>query len=151
MFKKLRDALFSRETASGAPSRNHAALATCVILLEAAHADDDFTDEERGRIVAIMEERFALSAGESRELLEEALAVREESTDMWQFTNAINRAYSVDEKIAIMEEVWRIIYSDGVLHAYEDHLAGKLQTLLNLNHPQKIAAKMKALEELRGA
>ena len=125
-------------------------LATCVILLEAARADDDFTDDERRHILAVMRERFELSAEEAEELLAAAVSAREESSDLYRFTREINDAYSVPEKVQIVEEVWRIFYTDNELSGHEDHLARKLQNLLNLNHPTMIEAKVRVLNEIRG-
>lgn len=125
-------------------------LATCVILLEAASVDDNFTEDERRHILSVLGQRFDLAAEEAEDLLEMAEGARDESADLFQFTREINKAYSVDEKIQIVEEVWRIFYSDDELDGHEDHLARKLRNLLNLNHPTMIEAKMRVLAEIRG-
>lgn len=125
------------------------ALATCVVLMEAAGIDDEFTGEERAHILKTAERRFSMPPEEAESLLAEAAAARAQSSDLWKFTHEINQAFSTEDKISIMEEVWRILYSDGSLNGREDHLAHKLQSLLNLNHPQLIGAKLKILEERR--
>lgn len=126
-------------------------LATCVLLIEAASADNDFTEEEKAHIVETMKRRFGLTDEEAAELLEASHHAREASSDLWRFTNQINQSFSVAEKINVVEEAWRIFYSDGHLGGEEDHLAHRLATLLNLNHPQLIEAKLKVLREIRGA
>lgn len=125
-------------------------LATCVILVEAARADDNFTEDERRHILKVVRERFEMSAEEAEELLQLAIDARGESSDLFRFTREINAAYSVEEKVEILEEVWRIFYSDNSLSGHEDHLAAKLRNLLNLNHPTMIEAKMRVLNEIRG-
>jgi uncharacterized tellurite resistance protein B-like protein len=125
-------------------------LATCVLLLEAAHADNDFTDSERAHILSVLKDRFRLSADDAEELLAVASAEREGSSDLFQYTRTINEAFSVEEKIQIVEEVWRIFLSDHNLDGHEDHLAKKLRNLLNLNHPTMIEAKVRVLNEIRG-
>lgn len=125
-------------------------LATCVVLLEAARIDDDFTDDERRHILSVVQQRFNLSPEEAEELLQMAIAARDDSAGLYRFTREINEAYSVDEKVQIVEEVWRIFYSDNELDGHEDHLARKLRNLLNLNHPTMIDAKMRVLAEIRG-
>lgn len=124
-------------------------LATCTILLEAAHIDDEFTEEERRHILQTMQERFELSADEALELLEAASHAREQSADLYRFTREINASCTVDEKIRFAEEVWRIFYSDGTLDSHEDHLARKLKNLLNLNQRQMMDAKMRVKEEMQ--
>jgi uncharacterized tellurite resistance protein B-like protein len=137
-------------TPHAAPDRTmRMSLATCVLLLEAARADEVVTDAERRQILSVMQTRFGLAPLESEELLREAMSAREESSDLWKFTRAINDGYSHQEKIEVVEEVWRVLLSDDDLHGLEDHLVHKLQSLLNLNHPQLIEAKMRVLEERR--
>jgi uncharacterized tellurite resistance protein B-like protein len=125
-------------------------LATCVLMLEAARADNDFSDDERRHILSVLRLRFELTSEEADELLEQAMTVHDESTSLHQFTRQINAAFSVDEKVQIVEEIWRIFYADQYLDGHEDHLAAKLRNLLNLSHPVMIEAKMRVLAEVRG-
>lgn len=134
--------------AAAEPDRVH--LATCVLMLEAARADNDFSDDERRHILSVLQQRFELSAEEASELLEQAMTLHDESTSLHQFTREINRAFSVPEKVQIVEEIWRIFYADQYLDGHEDHLAAKLRNLLNLSHPVMIDAKMRVLAEIRG-
>ena len=126
-------------------------LATCVVLLEAARIDNEFTGEERGQIIQSMRAQFGLTQDEAEELLELAMAEHDQTNDLWRFTNQINQSFSVPDKLTLMEHVWRLIFSDGFLDGHEDHLAHKLRALLNLNHPQMIEAKMKVLNEIRNS
>jgi uncharacterized tellurite resistance protein B-like protein len=50
----------------------------------------------------------------------------------------------MEEKLQIIENVWRIAYADGRLDKHEDYLVHKLATLLRLSHKQLIEAKLKA-------
>lgn len=151
VLRRFAELLFPRNEPEDAPhGKEKVALATCVVLLEAARADTTFTETERRHVLDTIAKRFQLDSVAAEELLTEALAAREASTDLWRFTNAINKAYSPPEKIAIIEEVWRIFYSDGTLSGHEDGLAHQLRNLLNLNHPQLIEAKLKVLREIRG-
>ncbi|MCC6153563.1 MAG: TerB family tellurite resistance protein [Candidatus Hydrogenedentes bacterium] len=125
-------------------------LATCVIMLEAAGADNEFAPEECEHIIATLKTRFELPQSDAEELLQYSQARRAESSDLWKFTNIINQACSNDEKMDILREVWRVIYADGTLDGHEDYLVHKLAKLLNLNHPMLIEAKMAVLREIRG-
>ena len=134
--------------ATTAPDTVH--LATCVLMLEAARADNDFSDDERRHIRSVLRQRFELTPEEADELLEQAMTVHDASTSLHQFTREINKAFSVAEKVQIVEEIWRIFYADKYLDGHEDHLAAKLRNLLNLSHPVMIDAKMRVLAEIRG-
>lgn len=137
-----------RETAADHAERLR--LATCVIMLEAAGADNEFAPGECEHIIATLKDRFELTQGDAEELIQYSQARRAESSDLWKFTNIINQACKNDEKMDILREVWRVIYVDGTLDGHEDYLAHKLAKLLNLNHPQLIETKMAVLREIRG-
>jgi len=123
-------------------------VAAGVLLLEAAHVDNDFSKEEQAHIVSTLREKFALADDHVAELLKLAEADREESVDLWQFTNLVNRQFSAEEKLMVMEDVWRIILLDGKLEEHEDQYAHKLANLLRLSHEQLIAAKLKARKSI---
>jgi uncharacterized tellurite resistance protein B-like protein len=118
-------------------------IATCIILLEVAKSDDEFSSIEKTTLTAILKRKFALADEAAGGLMEIANKKREESTDLWEFTNIINQNYSKETKIKIVEAAWQIIYSDEKLDKYEDHLIHKLAKLLQLDHEDLIEAKLK--------
>jgi uncharacterized tellurite resistance protein B-like protein len=146
-----------RSLLSGGPAPEPAAeheriqVATCVLLLEMAHADSEFREMEALLIRDILRKKFQLSADAAAELIEFSQEERRESLDLHQFASQINRDFTLDEKLEVMETLWRIVYADGVLDKYEDYLIRKIATLLRLSHPQMIEAKLKILDEIRSA
>ncbi|MFQ6033845.1 MAG: TerB family tellurite resistance protein [Candidatus Bipolaricaulia bacterium] len=124
-------------------------VATCVLLLEVARSDEEFSSIEKATIRAILEEEFRLSDEAVEGLMEVARKRREGSVDLWEFTHLINENYSLEEKIKVIEAAWRIIYADERLDEYEDHLVHKLAGLLRLRHRELIEAKLRVLEELK--
>lgn len=131
-----------RASEEGREQRIH--LAAGVLLLEAAHIDNECTVEEMEHVVQTLQAKFDLSADCVAELLELAHLERQEAIDLWQFTNRVNQNFSKDEKLAIMEDVWRVIFMDGRLDEHEDHFAHKLANLLRLSHKEMIDAKLRA-------
>jgi uncharacterized tellurite resistance protein B-like protein len=124
-------------------------MATCVILLEVARSDDEFSSIEKSTVEAILKKDFEIPAEATEEMMEIAKRKREESIDLWQFTHLINENYSKEEKKKIVEAAWRVIYADEKLHSYEDHFVHKLAKLLQLRHSDLIEAKLKAKYENR--
>ena len=124
-------------------------MATCVILLEVARSDDEFSSIEKATIAAIFTKDFGISAEAIEEMMEIAKRKREESIDIWDFTHLINENYSKEEKKKIVEAAWKVIYADDKLHSYEDHFVHKLAKLLQLRHNDLIEAKLKAKYENR--
>jgi len=130
-----------------ADSRSKLQIATCALLLEIADSDNEFSAEEKIKIIDILREKFALSEGDAHELIEISRELIDKSIDMWGFTSAINKAYSSQEKTEVLEAIWAVIYADGQLSGHEDSLVHKLSYLLEMKHEQLIAAKLKAKEK----
>ena len=120
-------------------------LATCALLLEMAHIDGKFSDLEKESIVELLRNNYQLSAEHAAALMQAAKDELEKSIDLWQFAKLINENYSTEEKIKVIETVWQVVYTDGILDKHEDYLVHKLANLLRLSHKQLIDAKLKVL------
>lgn len=107
-------------------------LAACALLLELAHADDEFTADERQHLESAVRRQFGLDATEAERLLELAQEARKEAVDLWQFTNLIAENYSTGQKMVLAEIMWGLVYSDGDLASKEDYLMRKICNLLRL-------------------
>jgi len=107
-------------------------LAACALLLELAHADDEFTEEERDHLASAVRRQFGLDHAQAERLLALADESRRESIDLWQFTNLIADNYSLGQKMVLAEIMWGLVYSDGELAAKEDYLMRKISNLLRL-------------------
>ena len=123
------------------------AIATAVFLLEIAHADSQFHHLEEVAIRDGLKNIFKNSVGQVDALLEKAREAREKSFDLYQFAKEINGYFQVDEKKVILNNIWRVVYADGVLDKYEEALVRKIAKLLRLSHREMIQAKLKALKE----
>jgi len=121
-------------------------IATCALLLEMAHADSEFSDEEKQHILDILKINFDLTENDANDLLDLAEQERQESTDLWQFTNLINQNYSREDKLKVVDTLWKVIYTDGKVDQHEDYLIRKLTYLLSLQHEDMIEAKIRMRE-----
>jgi uncharacterized tellurite resistance protein B-like protein len=118
-------------------------VATCALLLEISNIDGELSQEERGRIVSILEREHGLTHEDIEGLIHEADRELRESVDLWQFTNLINQNYTEAERIRVVELIWEIAYMDGSLDKHEDYFVHKLANLLRLTHRQLIDAKLR--------
>lgn len=124
-------------------------VAACALLVEMASIDNEFSETERKRIISILKEEFGLADEMATNLIELAGDELKESVDLWQFTSLINKNYSPQEKMQLIELVWKIVYADGQLDKHEDYLVKKLSRMLNLSHKEMIDAKLKVLGRSR--
>jgi uncharacterized tellurite resistance protein B-like protein len=116
-------------------------LAVGALLLEMTRMDGEVGADEREVVEQAVSTCFALTEEETAELLELAEAERAGSTDYYQFTSLINGSYTPEQKIRLIETLWRIAFADEGLHRYEEHLVRKVSDLLYISHRDFIAAK----------
>ena len=122
-------------------------VAVCALCMEIARIDGKFTRQELETLVGILKNKYNLSHQYADALMAEADRELEESVDLWQFADLINQNYSTEEKIDIIENLWRIVFVDGKMEAHEHYLMNKLSNLLRLSHDQLIDAKLKVLHK----
>ncbi|MEJ2720618.1 MAG: TerB family tellurite resistance protein [bacterium] len=137
-----------QEPAPAGPPRD-VRLATCAIFLEMANIDDEFTDEERERILSMLEDEYDLTREDVIELQNASKGALDKSLDVWKFTNVINEHYSSEEKCRIVEMLWELVYVDNKLDEHENYFMHKLAGLLRLTHRDLIDAKVRVLERKR--
>ena len=120
-------------------------VAVCALFVEMAHQDETFSSLEMETILSILKEKYDLSPEHAEALMAEAQKELDDSVDLWQFSHLINENYSEDEKLEIIETLWRIVFIDGKMDRYEHYLMKKLKNLLRLSDNQLIDAKLKVL------
>jgi uncharacterized tellurite resistance protein B-like protein len=124
------------------------AVAASVILLEIAYSDNEFTDEERELIINVLRADFNLSDEETHALISLGEKIIAEDTNKWRYIEIINNNYSNEEKIELIEKVWKLIYADDKLDKYEDHLVHRLSKIIHIPHRKLIEAKLKVKESM---
>ena len=86
-------------------------------------------------------QNFSLTAEQTTSLLEVAEQQRKQATDYFQFTSLINKEYNLDQKVRLIESLWKIAFIDGVLDMQEEYLVRKIAGLLHVPHIDFIMAK----------
>ncbi|PYQ33989.1 MAG: hypothetical protein DMF54_14725 [Acidobacteria bacterium] len=124
---------------AGAP--DPVAIAACALLLEIAHADEDFTPDEKERISRHAREDLGVAPEDVREVLRLAEEARQESVDLYQFTKLVTESFSREQRLRLIEAIWGVVYSDGVLTAVEGQLARRIAELLGFQHPEVQAVR----------
>lgn len=123
-------------------------IALCVLLLETAYADGNCSKNEKAHLTETLIKNYDIAPDQVEELLNRSEDQRKDSVDLFRFTRYMNNTFTKEEKIKVMEAVWRIILIDDHLEAHEDHFAHKLANLLRLTHKELIDAKLKARKQL---
>jgi uncharacterized tellurite resistance protein B-like protein len=120
-------------------------LAACALLLELAHADGEFSPEERQHIEGALDRHFGLDPATASELIALAEAARADSIDQFQFTRLITANYDLGQKMVLAEVMWGVILADGKIAEHESYFVRKLANLLDLK-PGYLAQARRAAE-----
>ena len=119
-------------------------LAVAALLVEVLRADFDVSGDERRHVLGSLQRLLDLDPAACDELLELAERHIDRSHDLYQFTSAINRSYSPEDKQRLLEELWRVAHADERLHKYEEHLIRRIADLLHVRHSEFIATKLRS-------
>lgn len=143
--------LFSNMDAGDVEAQHSAeahALAAAVLMVEAARLDGDFGAAERDSIRTSIMRHFDLDAEETEALIDEAASIHDDSNHLVRFTRTIKDSYPPEERIAIIEMLWEVVYADGVLHDYEANLLRRIGGLIYVSDRDRGAARKRVTERL---
>ncbi|HSC00944.1 MAG TPA: TerB family tellurite resistance protein [Burkholderiaceae bacterium] len=152
MLKTLRDLFESLKPPDGdARAGEHALqLAPAVVLVEVMRADATFHADEREAVRATLRGKFALSDDEAARLAELAETTAHQATDLYTFTSRIDERFGMEQKIRIVEAMWRIAYADGHLSDHERHVMWRIADLLHVPHGAYVHARLRARDAAAG-
>ena len=122
-------------------SQHRLQVATTALLLEIARADFKIEAQELEQIAAGLQAKFALSEQAVQELMTIARQEAEQAVSYYEFTSLINKGFSFEQKLQVIELMWQIAYADNYLQKYEEALVRKISDLLYIPHSDFIAAK----------
>jgi len=117
-------------------------LACAVLLTEIMRADGNSDDDERAAIIAQLAQHFTLSKADLTEVLNSAEILSDQATDFYQFTSKINKNYSINDKIKLLDMLWQVANADGEISAIEQHTIRKIADLLHLRHNEYVRSKL---------
>jgi uncharacterized tellurite resistance protein B-like protein len=126
-------------------------LATAALLFEVMRTDGELKEAEWHAVTHAIRARFGLSAEETAALLRLAEAEAQQAADYYQFTALINRHFTAEQKVQIIEHLWQVAAVDHDIDRFERTLVHKIADLLYVPRPAQIAARERALRLARPA
>ena len=148
--KFFREHIAPDPQADAAAAASRARVAAAALLVEVVRSDSEFSDTERVAVLEAIGRKFGLNEQESGALMKLAEAEAAEAHDLYQFTSLINGSCSAEQKLRLVEELWRVALSDDVLHQYEEYVIRKVADLIHVPHSAFIAAKLRVQAEREG-
>jgi uncharacterized tellurite resistance protein B-like protein len=127
-----------------AHERRQLQVAVAVLLHEARRADYAEGEEERSEAQRALAEIFSLEERESAQLLQEGREKAQQLTSFYAPVSIVKREFSLEERIRLVEHLWRVAFADGRLDYYEDHYVRKIAHLLYVPNTQSMLARNRA-------
>jgi uncharacterized tellurite resistance protein B-like protein len=140
--------IFDPAPAAPAQERRQLQLAVAVLLHEARRADYAEGEDESIPAQQALAEIFGLGPGEAAELLAQGRARAQQLTSFYAPVSVVKREFSLEERVRLVEHLWRITFADGRLDLYEDHYVRKIAHLLYVPNTQSMLARNRARSHL---
>jgi uncharacterized tellurite resistance protein B-like protein len=123
-------------------------LAAAALFIEMMRADAEITGDERRMVMNTIMTRFHLTEEESSAPLKFAEEKIRKATGYYEFTSLINKGFTYEQKVRVIENLWGIAFTDEYLDKHEEHMVRKIADLIYVEHKDFIDAKLRAKKKL---
>ena len=127
------------------PDVNTESVNIACLLIHAAKIDENYTSEEKEIIKRTVKKLYP-DLNNLGEVITQAEQKENDSNHIQEFTRDV-KSLSTENKIIIVETLWRIILSDGKSDIYENNLMRRLAGLLYLDDKIVGEIKVKVLKD----
>ena len=114
------------------------------LMIEAANTDGKVTKEEVDKISYSLINVFKEESKNVEESLNRALENKDNARSLYYYTSKLNKSFSSEKKILLIEVLWEVILSDNEIHDFESNLIRRLAGLLYISDVECGNAKKRA-------
>ena len=114
------------------------------LMIEAANSDGEVTQEELNKISHSLINVFKEDPKAVEVSLTKAFENKDNSNSLYYYTSKLNKSYSNENKIKLIEVLWEIILADNEIHDFETNLIRRLAGLLYISDVECGKAKIRA-------
>tara|TARA_B100001027_G_C16196093_1_gene298398 strand:- start:3 stop:440 length:438 start_codon:yes stop_codon:yes gene_type:complete len=119
----------------------------CGLMIEAANSDGKIDNIEIEKINNSLIKTFKEDKKQVQSVLEMAVKNKNNSKSLFFYTSKINKNYSYEKKLLLIEILWEIVLSDGQIHDYETSIIRRLAGLLYISDVDSGNARKRALNK----
>ena len=119
------------------------------LMIEAANTDGNVTEDEVNQISVSLINVFRENPKEVKIALSKALDDKDNSRSLFFYTSKLNKSFSHEKKLLLIEVLWEVILSDNEVHDFESNLLRRLAGLLYVSDIECGNAKKRAKEKLK--
>ena len=119
------------------------------LMIEAANTDGKITQDELNKISSSLINVFKEDSKAVEVSLTKAFENKDNSRSLFYYTSKLNKSYSDEKKIKLIEVLWEVILSDNEIHDFETNLIRRLAGLLYISDVQCGKAKIRASNKVK--
>ena len=119
----------------------------CGLMIEAANSDGKIDNIEIEKINNSLITTFKEDEKQVHSVLEMAVKNKNNSKSLFFYTSKINKNYSYEKKLLLIEILWEVVLSDGQIHDYETSIIRRLAGLLYISDVDSGNARKRALNK----
>ena len=123
--------------------------AVIILLLEACQIDGDTGKVELEYIKKLLVNKFNFTSDQAEKNLIEALEKSDERIEIFSQIKIILNEMNHEERIDVIEMMWGVILSDGVIDDFEANLMRRMNGLLYVSGEESALAKQRALNQAK--
>ena len=123
--------------------------AVIVLLLEACQIDGEADKVEIGYITNLLINKFNFTQIEAEENIKKALENSNERIEIFSQIKVILNEMDHNERIEVIEMMWGVILSDGVIDDFEANLMRRMNGLLYISGIESAEAKKRASNQFK--
>jgi len=139
--------LQQKENQTDSPAVSKTDLACAALLIEVINSDHELDDRETEAFLEVLQSSLDIPEDDLKEMVRLAEAQAHQATSLYEFTRLINDEYDYNQKLKLVENMWRIAFSDKELDKYEEHLIRKVSELIYVSHSDFIKTKLTARDD----
>jgi len=118
------------------------------LMIEAANTDGNISNDEINKISVSLINIFKEHPKDVELALSKALDDKDNSNSLHFYTSKLNKSFSHEKKLLLIEVLWEVILSDNEIHDFESSLLRRLAGLLYISDIECGNAKKRANDKV---
>ncbi|MEM1285500.1 MAG: TerB family tellurite resistance protein [Pseudomonadota bacterium] len=131
----------------GALAPDDARVAVAALLVHMIRIDGTVTEDETATIRTALDSQFGLSGQDLEDVLAEAERRDDEAVDLYGFTSTLKLKLSEEERLDVIEMLWRAVFADGVVNELEDNMVWRTAELLGVSSRDRMILRKRIAGE----
>lgn len=116
-------------------------LTAAVLAYEIARSDGEISNDELSLLMQEIEKISQKVGKDATEILNIVEMYSKDSVSFHDFIEDINKSYSKDEKISLLDFMWKTAYADGKLDVDEERLVRRVADLIKIKDIEVLKLK----------